>query len=211
MCQSTTPTGWIVGTPPLIVAKIYNLGNFHLVLRLLLIAPAREYLCCKFDPQCDRPRIVGANQEELVVVDLIAERGGIQPQQRQKWAKILDAFGALAFAIAPLLSTFIRQIDGVGCHSACLLTWHCALSQRVVKGILQVPQDRLWLLREIAEATLYFNRSKSASTPKTPALHWEVARMYTEPKSVDPIDPKSVDPVDACFSCDGTPQIACHD
>ena len=43
-------------------------------------------------------------REELAVVDLIAEREGIQPQQRKKF---LDAFGALAFAIAPLHSTFI--------------------------------------------------------------------------------------------------------
>ena len=151
----------------------------------------------------DRPHIVGANQEELAVVDLIAEREGVESQQWKKWSKILDAFGALAFAIAPLHSTFIQQIDGVSCHPVCLLTLHCALSRRVVKGILQVPQDRLWLLREMAEATLYFSRSKSASTPRTPAVHWEVARMYPEPKSVDPID--------ACFSCDGTPHMACHE
>ena len=30
--------------PPLIVAQVYNSGNFHWVLRLLLIAPTREYL-----------------------------------------------------------------------------------------------------------------------------------------------------------------------
>ena len=30
--------------PPLIVVHEYNLGNFHWVLRLLLIAPTREYL-----------------------------------------------------------------------------------------------------------------------------------------------------------------------
>ena len=86
-----------------------------------------------------------------------------------------------------LHSTFIQQLDGVGCHSACLLTLHCALSPRVVKGILQVPQHRLWLLREMAEATLYFNRSKLASTPRTLAVHWEMARMYPQPKSVDPL------------------------
>ena len=40
----------------------------------------------------------------------------VEPQLRKKWSKILDAFGALAFAIAPLHSTFIQQIDGVGCH-----------------------------------------------------------------------------------------------
>ena len=28
-------------------------------------------------------------------MDLIAKREGIQPQQRKKWASILDAFGAL--------------------------------------------------------------------------------------------------------------------
>ena len=87
-------------------------------------------------------------------MDLIAEREGIQPKQRKKCANFLDAFGALAFALAPLHSTFIRQIDGVGCYLACLLTLHCALSRRVVKGILQVPHDRLWLLREMAQATL---------------------------------------------------------
>ena len=93
--------------PPLIVAQVYNLSNSHWVLHLLLIAPTREYLCLKFDPMCDRPHIVGPNQEELAVVDLIAEREGVEPQQRKRWSKILDAFGALEFAIAPLHSTFI--------------------------------------------------------------------------------------------------------
>ena len=189
--------------PPLIVAQVYNLSNFQWVLRLLLIAPTREYLCLKFDPVCDRPHIVGANEEDLGVVDLIAEREGVEPQQRKKWSKIVDACGALAFAIAPLHSTFIQQNDGVGGDPACLLTLHCALSRRVVKGILQVLQDRLWLLCEMAEATLYFSRSKSASTPRSPAVHPEVARMYPELKSVDPVD--------TCFSCDGTPHMACHE
>ena len=114
--------------PPLIVAQVYILGKSHWVLRLLSIAPTREYLCLKFDTLCDRPHIHGTNHEELAVVELIAEREGIQPQQQKKWAKILSAFGAPAFAIAPLHSTFIRQIDGVSCHPACLLTLNCALS-----------------------------------------------------------------------------------
>ena len=157
--------------PPLIVAQVYNRSNSHWVLRLLLIAPTREYLYLKFDPMCDWPRIVGANQEELAVVDLIAEREGVEPQQRKRWSKILGPFGALAFAFAPLHSTFIQQLDGVSCHPACLLTLHCALSRRIVKGILQVPQDPLWLLREMAQATPYFSRSKLASTPRIPAVH----------------------------------------
>ena len=167
--------------PPVIVTGVYNLGNSHWVLHLLLIAPTREYLCLKFDPLSDRPHIVGAHEEELAVVELIAEREGIQPQQRKKWAKISDAFGALACAIAPVHSTFIGQIDCVSCHPACLLTLHCALSRRVVKGILQVPHDRLWLLREMVEGTLYMSRCKSASTLRNPGLHWEVDWMYTEP------------------------------
>ena len=136
-------------------------------------------------------------------MDLIAEREGVEPQKGKRWSKLLDAFGALAFAIAPLHSTFIQQLDGVSCHPACLLKLHCALSRRVFKGILQVPQDRLWLLREMAEATLYLSRSKLAFTPRTPAVHWEVARMYPKPKSVDSVD--------TCFSCDGTPHMACHE
>ena len=187
---------------PGVVAQVYNLSNSHWVLRLSLIAPTREYLCLKFDPMCDRPLIVWANQEELVFVDSIAERECVEPQQRKRWSNILDAFGALAFAIAPLHSTFIQQLDGVRCHRACLLVLYRALSLRVVTGILQVPQDRLWLLREMAEATLYFSRSKLASTPRTPAIHWEVARMYPRAKSVDPVD--------TCFSCDGTRHMECH-
>ena len=101
-----------------------------------------------------------------------------------------------------LHSTFIQQLDGVSCHPASLLTLHCAL-WRVVKGILQVPQDQLWLLREMAEATLYLSHAKLASTPRTPAVHWEVARMYPQPKCVDPVD--------TCFSCHGTPHMACHE
>ena len=174
--------------PPLIVAQVYHSGNFHWVLRLLLIAPTREYLCLKFDPLLDKPHIVGANKEELAVVDELAEREGIQPQQRRKWAMFLYAFGSLAFAIAPLYSTFIKQDDSVSCHPACLLMLHCALSRRIVKGELQVPQDRLWLLREMAQATLYYSGSKLAPTPRTQAMHWEVSRLYPTPKSADPPD-----------------------
>ena len=36
--------------PLIIVAQVYNLGNFHWVLCLLLIAPTRGYLYLKFDP-----------------------------------------------------------------------------------------------------------------------------------------------------------------
>ena len=92
-----TIVGWIVGiphleaasinmsfTPPLIVAQVYNFFNFRWVLRLLFNGPTREYLYFKFDPLCDRPHIVGANHEELAVVDLIAKQAGIQPQQRKK-------------------------------------------------------------------------------------------------------------------------------
>ena len=61
----------------------------------------------------------------------------------------------------------------------------------------------MWLLREMAEATLYFNRSKLASTPRTLAVHWEVARMYPQPKYTAPVD--------TCFFCDGTPHMACHE
>ena len=62
----------LILSPALMVTQVYDLGNFHWVLRLLLIAPSRQYLCLKFDPLCDRPHIAKANREELAVVDLIA-------------------------------------------------------------------------------------------------------------------------------------------
>ena len=40
-------------------------------------------ICLNFDPMCDRPHGVGANQEELVVVDLIAQGEGVEPQPRK--------------------------------------------------------------------------------------------------------------------------------
>ena len=40
-------------------------------------------VCLKFDPLYDQPHIVGANKEELVVLDSIAKCEGIQPQQRK--------------------------------------------------------------------------------------------------------------------------------
>ena len=189
--------------PPLIVAQVYNLGNFHWVLRFLMIAPGptREYLCLKFDPLCDKPYIVGANKEEFAVVDLIAKREGIQPKQRRSWERFLEAFGDVAFAIAPLYPTFIRQVDGVSCHPACRLMLHCALSRRVVSSTLQVPQDRLWLLREMAQAALYYSHCTLAPTPGTLGMHWEVSWMYTEPKYADPPD--------TCFFCASTPHVTC--
>ena len=82
-------------------------------------------------------------------MDLIAGREGIQPQQRKKWAKFWDAFGALAFAIAPSDSNFIRQDDGVNPPPPpprMSLVLQCALSRHIVNGKLKVPNDRLWRL-----------------------------------------------------------------
>ena len=42
--------------PPLIVVQVHDLSKWHWVLRLLLLAPTREYLCLKFDPMCDQTR-----------------------------------------------------------------------------------------------------------------------------------------------------------
>ena len=124
--------------PPLIVAQVHNLGNFHRVPRLLFIAPTHECLCLKLDPHCHRPHIVGVNQDELAVVDLIAEREGIQPSSGRS-GQSFWMLSVPCICNCTLHSTFIRQIDGVNCHPACSLTLHCALSRRVVKGILQVP------------------------------------------------------------------------
>ena len=146
----------MVYAPPLLAAQIYNVRNTHWVLRLLLVSPTCTFLCLVFDLLCNKPYIVGANTEELAIVNLI------EPRPQKKWDRFLGEFGSVAFAIARLYSTFLHQEDGVSCHLACLLMLHCLLSRRVVNGSIQLPQDRLWWLREIAQAALHYHDSAHA-------------------------------------------------
>ena len=104
------------------------------MLCLLLVSPTRTFLCLVFDPLCNKPYIAGANTEELAIVNLIAEQEGIEARAQKRWDKFLGEFGRVAFAIAPLYSTFLHQDDFVSCHTACLLMLHCLLSRRVVNG-----------------------------------------------------------------------------
>ena len=66
--------------PALLAAQVYNVRNAHWVLRLLLVSPTRTFLCLVFDLLSNRPYIVGANIEELAIVNLIAEQEGIEPR-----------------------------------------------------------------------------------------------------------------------------------
>ena len=68
----------------------------------------------------------------------------------------------------------------MSCHPACLLMLHCLLSGCVVNGSMQLPQDRLWLLCEIAHAALHYCDSKHAFPIQT-TLCWAWAWMYTRP------------------------------
>ena len=42
---------------------------------------------------------------------------------------------------------------------------HCLLSRRVVNGGVQLPQDRLWWLCEIAQPALHYRNFAHASYP----------------------------------------------
>ena len=68
---------------------------------------------------------MGANTEELAIVNVIAEQEGIEPRPQKKWDKFFGEFGSVAFAIAPLYSTFLHQKHDVSCHRACplVLPW----------------------------------------------------------------------------------------
>ena len=57
---------------------------------------------------------------------------------------------------------------------------HCLLSKRVVNGNVQLPQDRLWLLRGIAQATLHYRNSTHAPPMET-TPSGAMARMYATP------------------------------
>ena len=163
----------MVYAPPLFAAQIYNVRHEHWVVRLLLVSPTHTFLCLVFDPLCNKPYILGASTEELARVNLIAEQEGIEPRLQKRWDKFLGEFGSAAFAIAPLLSTFLHQEDSVSYHPAYLLMLHCLLSRCVVNGSIQLPQDRLWLLREIAQAALHYRNSPRAPPIETtPSWAW---------------------------------------
>ena len=189
----------MVYAPPLLAAQVYNVCNTHWVVHLLLVSPTRTYLCPVLDPMCNRPYIVGANTEELAIVNLIVEQEGIEPRPQKKWDRFWGDFGSVAFAIAPLYSTFLHQVDGVSCHRAYLLMLHCLLSRRVVNGSMQFPQDRLWLLCEIAQAALHYRYSAHASPIQT-TPSWAIVlafalgdrRAVDKPPLVDEVRPKVV-------------------
>ena len=110
----------MVYVPPLLAAQIYNSRNEHWALRLLLVSPTRTFLCLVFDPLCNKLYIAGANTEELTIVNLIANREGIELGPQKRWDRFLREIGSVAFAIAPLYSTFLHQEDSVSCHPAYL-------------------------------------------------------------------------------------------
>ena len=171
-------------------------------MRLLLVSPTRTFLCLVFDPLCNKPYIVGANTEGLAMVNLIAEREGIEARPQKRWDKFLGEFGSVAFAIAPLYSTFLHQDDFVSCHPACLLMLHCLLSRRVVYGSIQLPQDRLWLLHEIAQVALHYRNSPHAPPIET-TPSWALAQMYATPYCSPSYS--------SCFFCDDTAHITCRE
>ena len=166
--------------PPLLAAQIYDVCNQHWVLRLLLVSPTCTFLCLVFDPLSNTPYIVGAGTQELAIVNLIAEQEGIVPTPQKKWDKFLGHFGSVAFAIAPLYSTFLHQKEGVSCHPARLPMLHCLLSRRIVNGNVHLLQDRLSLLRKIAQAALHY-RNSAHTSPMQTTPGWALARLYARP------------------------------
>ena len=166
--------------PSLLAAQICSVPNTHWLLRLLMVSPTRTFLCLVFHPLCNKPYILGAKTEELAIVNLIAQQEGIEPRPQKRWDRFLGEFGSVAFAIVPLYSTFLHQEAGVSCHPACLLMLHCLFSRRVVNSSIQLPQDRLWLLREIAQATVHYHDSVHASPIQT-TPSWALAWMYARP------------------------------
>ena len=69
--------------------------------------------------------------------------------------KFFYASGSIVFAIKPLSSMFKKHGENVSCYPVCLLMLHCALSRRTVNGKMQLPDDRVWLLHELAKGALH--------------------------------------------------------
>ena len=91
----------MVYAPPLLAPQVYNVCDTHWLLCLLLVFLAHTFLCLVFDPLCNEPYIVGANTEEMAIVNLITEQEGIEPRAQKKWDGFLGPIGSVGFAIAP--------------------------------------------------------------------------------------------------------------
>ena len=163
-----------------LVAQVCNMRNEHWVFCLSLVSPTCTFLCLMFDFLSNRLYLVGANTKELAIADLVAEQEGIEPRPQKKSDRFLGEFGIVAFAIAPLYSTFLRQKDGVRCHHPCLLMLHCLLCWCVLNGTMQLPEDSLWLLCEVAQATLYY-RNSAHTSPMQTTPNWALAWIYAAP------------------------------
>ena len=74
-----------------------------------MVSPTRTFLCLVFDPLCNKPYMAGVNTEELAILNLIAEREGIEARPQKRWDKFLGEFGIVASAIAALYSTCLHK------------------------------------------------------------------------------------------------------
>ena len=82
----------------------------------------------------------------------------------------------------------------------CLLMLRCLFSRCVVNSSVQLPQDRLWLLHEIAQLALHY-RNYAHASPIQATPSWALARMYARPYW-----PPSRS---TSFFCDDTVHITC--
>ena len=101
--------------PPRLRCKYITFLNEHWVHRLLLVSPTRTFLFLVFDPLCNKTYIAGANTEELTIVNLIAEREGIEARPHKRWDTFLRWFGS----VRKFYSDFITVC--LLCLSCCLL------------------------------------------------------------------------------------------
>ena len=107
------------------------------------------------------------------------------PKAAEEAGGAVVCFWRYRFCHCPLYSTFIRQDEYVCRPLACLLMLLFFVSRRVVNGTMRLPQDRLWLLREVAQAPLHYHGFAYAF-PLHTTPSWAVARLCVLPDCAQP-------------------------
>lgn len=184
----------------LVVGQLYHNGRGHWVLRLIFVSTERESLCLLYDPLQRNPKRVKLLVSEVPILQLIAEREGINDiGSSSNDKKFLQSFAK--GKVASLGNTLVYQLDGTSCMSASLHTLYHCLQLDGVKEAHDSNLGRRWLLGEMVKAISHFYYERQ------PPMTWAQAREKVSTVNIT----RNAGDIDACshHGCTKTVHIAC--
>ena len=170
------------------------------VLRLIFVSAERTSLCLLYDPLRKNAELANLLVSEQPILQLIAEREGINSIVASKNGKqFLQSFAK--GKVAGLGNTLVYQQDGTSCMAASLHTLYHCLQVDGVKEVHDSNRGRRWLLGEIMKAISHFHYEQQ------PHMAWVQARGKVHNVNIT----RNAGDNDACshHGCTKTVHIAC--